>query len=80
MTGVVLAILVLLIALGGLLIEKQYRNRPGNALEATSGTWDIQTDRPDHYRLVGNLELINHTRHFEIMVPELTAEVKLLSK
>jgi hypothetical protein len=80
MIGVVLGILVLLIALSWLLVEKQYRNRPGNDLEATSGTWDINTDRPTHYRLVGNLELINRTRRFEIMVPELTAEVKLLSK
>jgi hypothetical protein len=80
MIGVVLGILVLFIALGWLLIEKQYRNRPGNDLEATSGTWDINVDRPDHYKLIGDLELINHTRRFEIMVPELTAEVKLLSK
>lgn len=80
MIGVVLGILVLLIALGWLLVEKQYRSRPGNDLEATSGAWDIKTDRPDHYQLLGNLELINHTRRFEIMVTELTAEVKLLSK
>jgi hypothetical protein len=76
---VVLGILVLLI-LVWLFVEKQYRSRPGNDLEATSGAWDIKTDRPDHYRLLGNLELINHTRSFEVMVTELTAEVKLLSK
>jgi hypothetical protein len=80
MIGVVLGILVLLVVLGWLFVEKQYRSRPGNDLEATSGVWDIQTDRPDHYQLVGNLELINHTRRFEVMVTELTAEVKLLSK
>ncbi len=80
MIGVVLGILVLLIALSWLFVEKQYRSRPGNDLEATSGTWDIKTDRPDHYKLLGNLELINHTRSFEVMVTELTAEVKLLSK
>jgi hypothetical protein len=78
--GVVLGILVLLIALGGLVVEQQYRNRPGNDLEATAGVWDIKTQHPDHYVLVGNLELINHTRRFEIMVPELTAEAQLLSK
>jgi hypothetical protein len=77
--GTILGILVLLLA-GWLFIEKQYRSRPGNDLEATSGTWNIETDRPDHYRLVGDLELINRTRRYEVMVPELTAEVKLLSK
>jgi hypothetical protein len=81
--GAVLGILlglVLLLVLGWLIVERQYRNRPGNDLVATAGVWDIKTQRPDHYVLVGNLELINRTRRFEIMVPELTAEVKFLSK
>jgi hypothetical protein len=77
--GILLGILGLLV-LGWLMVEKQYRSRPGNDLEATAGVWDIKTQNPDHYILVGNLELINHTRHFEIMVPELTAEAQLLSK
>jgi hypothetical protein len=77
---IVLGILVLLVLLGWVIIEKQYRNRPGNALEATAGVWDIQTENTNHYKLIGNLELINHTRRFEIMVPELTAEAMLLSK
>jgi hypothetical protein len=81
--GAVLAILLglgLILLLGWLLVERQYRRRPGNDLIATAGVWDLKTQRPDHYVLVGNLELINRTRRFEIMVPELTAEVKLLSK
>jgi hypothetical protein len=78
--GIVLAALVILIALGWLLFEAKFRSRPGNLLEITAGEWDLAIYEPDHYRLVGELELINHTQRFEVMVPELKADATLLSK
>jgi hypothetical protein len=78
--GIVLGILGLVVLLGWLFVEFQYRRRPGNALEMTAGVWDIKNQQADHYRLLGTLELINRTRRYEIMVPELTAEAQLLSK
>ncbi|MGG6297472.1 F420-0:Gamma-glutamyl ligase [Leptolyngbya sp. AN02str] len=61
-------------------VEYQYRRRPGNALQLTAGTWNLETYEPQHYRLVGELELQNKTQRLEIMVPEISAEVTLLSK
>jgi hypothetical protein len=80
MIGIILGIFVLLIALVLLLVEVQYRRRPGNKLELTAGDWDLTTYEPDHYVIEGELELINRTNNLEVMVPELWAEVKLLSK
>jgi len=83
--GFLAGILNLAIALGGvvalllLAIELQYARRSGNKLELTVGTWRLDTYEPDHYRLVGDLELINRTRRLEIMVPAIDATVKLLS-
>lgn len=78
--ALVIGILVLLIGLAWLAFEMQYRRRPGNRLELTAGDWDLAVYEPNHYVLVGELELINRTKRFEIMVPELWAEAKLLSK
>lgn len=78
--GTGIAIIALLIGLILLAIEWQYRQRPGNDFEVTAGNWTIQTDDPTHYRAIGQLELINRTKRREIMVPEFTAEVTLLSK
>lgn len=61
------------------LFEGQYRRRPGNALDLTHGDWQFDILEPQHYRLVGELELQNKTRTLEIMVPELWAETRLLS-
>lgn len=61
-------------------IEWQYRRRPGNALAMTAGKWNLEVYQPQHYHLTGELELVNQTRRLEIMVPELSAEVTLLSK
>ncbi len=63
-----------------LAFEAQYRQRPGNELELTHGNWRLETFDPQHYKLVGELELMNQTRSLEIMVPELYGEAKLLSK
>ncbi|BAD79895.1 hypothetical protein syc1705_d [Synechococcus elongatus PCC 6301] len=67
------------IAAIGVGLEVQYQRREGNKLEVTNGQW--QTDRsPGRLQLTGRIELINRTRKLEIMVPELVAKAKLLSK
>lgn len=71
------AVGVLLLVL--LAIELQYRRRPGNKLELTSGAWQVETYEPRHYRLSGELVFRNLTRRLEVMVPEVGVEVKLLS-
>ncbi len=76
-TGII--VLAILITLSWLALELQYRNRPGNALELTSGDWNLAVAEPEKYLLVGEMELCNCTKSLEIMVPEVHAEVKLLS-
>jgi hypothetical protein len=78
--GIVLASLAILIGLGLLWFERQFRRRLGNRLEVTAGTWDLAVSEPEYYRLVGKLDLINRTHRFEVMVPQLEAEATLLSK
>lgn len=63
-----------------LIIEWNYRQRPGNKLELTSGNWNLDPTDPQCYQLTGVLEFINKTKALEIMLPEVFAEVKLLSK
>jgi hypothetical protein len=77
--GIILAAGVLLFGLYLLLLEVQYRRRLGNKLEITAGQWQLTLKQPEHYRLVGHLELINRTRRLEIMVPDIQAEVTLFS-
>ncbi|MGI0486083.1 F420-0:Gamma-glutamyl ligase [Pantanalinema rosaneae CENA516] len=77
--GIILGVLILLVLLYLLGLEIQYRRRPGNKLIMTVGDWRMAVKRPQHYQLVGDLELINRTKHLEIMVPEVKAEVTLLS-
>lgn len=77
--AIILAAGVLVIALYLLLLEIQYRRRAGNKLVATVGNWHLQVKEPQRYVLVGEMELINRTQRLEIMVPEMGAEVVLLS-
>lgn len=77
---IIVITVVVLFALAALALEIQYRLRPGNKLELTSGNWEIVTTEPKHYVLIGEMELRNLTKRLEIMVPEVDAEVKLLSK
>lgn len=71
------------VGIGSLLIalalELQYRRRPGNNLELTAGNWKLDIISSQHYQLTGELEFINRTKALEIMLPEVWAEVKLLS-
>lgn len=73
-------VILFLIALVGLALEIHYRSRPGNRLALVMQDWDINTSDSQHYCLTGELELQNQTQRFEIMVPEVSAEVQLLSK
>lgn len=80
-TGIVgiIVVLLVLLGLGWLLLERQYRRRPGNALELAAGEWNLEVYEPQHYRIVGEPALVNMTRSLEIMVPEVQVETTLLS-
>jgi hypothetical protein len=75
----VLICVVLAIGLFLLALEIQYRRRPGNKLEPVCGTWEMATYEPQHYHLVGELSFHNQTRRLEVMIPEMTVDVTLLS-
>jgi hypothetical protein len=78
--GIVLGAIALVVALGWIAIEWQYRRRPGNRLTLLAGSWNLETYEPNHYRLVGDMEFVNQTQRLEIMVPEVSATATLLSK
>ncbi len=61
-------------------LERPYRRGQGNTLKVSTGSWKIDLDQPDHYRIQGELTLGNPLGNLEVMVPELRAEVMLLSK
>jgi hypothetical protein len=71
---------LILLGLGTLALEIQYRLRPGNQLELTQGEWNLDLSDSTHYVLRGELEFRNLTRNLEIMLPEVTAQLTLLSK
>ena len=73
--GSAIALVILIL----LALEAQYRHRPGNDLELTAGKWEFDRYEPQQYLLVGNLEFVNRTRRLEVMVPEIRAQVTLLS-
>ena len=69
-----------LLALGGLGLELNYRRTGSpNKLELTAGEWHLAISEPNRYLLVGEMEFRNLTQRFEIMLPEVRAQVKLLS-
>jgi len=78
--GIGLGVIAGLLGVAILAVELQYRRRPGNDLVMNQGDWNLETDKPQHYCLSGELELQNRTQHLEIMVPEVRAEATLLSK
>jgi hypothetical protein len=77
--GIILAVSALVIGLYLLLLEIQYRRRLGNKLVATVGNWHLKVKEPHHYELIGEIELLNRSQQLEVMVPEIGAEVILLS-
>ena len=69
-----------LLALGGLGLELNYRRTgSANKLELTAGEWRLALSEPNRYLLVGEMEFRNLTQRFEIMLPSVQAQVKLLS-
>lgn len=70
----------LAILLGWAGLERPYRRRQGNTLDVSTGQWKFDLDQANHYRIRGELTLRNPLGHLEVMVPELRAEVALLSK
>lgn len=60
-------------------LEISYRRRLGNKLELSAGKWRIEEYEVDHYRIVGDLEFINLTPRLDVMIPEVRAEITLLS-
>jgi hypothetical protein len=80
--GLTIGVLLMGLVLGSIAIalEFQYRRRPGNNLELTSGDWHLEVNEPQQYVLTGKLEFRNRTQRLEIMVPQVQACVTLLSK
>jgi hypothetical protein len=68
------------ILLGWASLERPYRRRQGNTLEVSTSGWKFDLEQPERYRIQGELTLRNPLGHLEVMVPELRAEVVLLSK
>lgn len=77
--GILLGAAALLVGVGWLLLEWQYRQRRGNDLAFGAGEWNLEVYEPTRYRIVGEPQLINRTPASEIMVPELTVQTTLLS-
>ncbi len=71
---------LVLIGLGLLAFELQYRRRPGNDLELTLGHWQETIATPGHRVWVGEMELVNRTHRLEIMVPQVWATTQLLAR
>lgn len=71
---------LVLLGLGTLGLEIQYRLRPGNKLELTRGEWNLDLSDDRHYVLRGEMEFQNLTSNLEIMIPEVRAQLTLLSK
>ncbi|MBF2089207.1 MAG: F420-0:Gamma-glutamyl ligase [Synechococcales cyanobacterium K44_A2020_017] len=78
--GILIGAIALLLVLGWIAIEVQYRRRPGNRLQLRAGTWNLDVYEPQHYRIVGDMEFVNQTQRLELMVPEVSATATLLSK
>jgi hypothetical protein len=68
------------ILLGWASLERPYRRRQGNTLEVSTDQWKFDLGQPHHYRIQGEMTLRNPLGNLEVMVPELKAEVILLSK
>ncbi|TVQ18645.1 MAG: F420-0:Gamma-glutamyl ligase [Leptolyngbya sp. DLM2.Bin15] len=78
--GILIGAIALLLVLGWIAIEVQYRRRPGNRLQLRAGTWNLDVYESQHYRIVGDMEFVNQTQRLELMVPEVSATAMLLSK
>lgn len=75
-TAITLLALVALVALG---LESAYRRRPTDPLEVIADEWQY-SQQPQHYSLSGKLIFRNPYRKLEVMVPQVWAEMTLLSQ
>ncbi|MCS6782784.1 MAG: hypothetical protein RMI89_00980 [Gloeomargarita sp. SKYBB_i_bin120] len=73
---------LLLALLGGGLwwLDRWWCRRSQNPLHLTRGYWQMDIQEPDHLRWRGQLEWVNPSSRFEVMVPECTVRVQLLSR
>ena len=78
--GTLFGLLILIGVAAYLLIEWQYRQRPGNELELTAGEWNLDTYEPEHYAILLDTIFTNRTRTLEIFISEVNVECELLSK
>ncbi len=61
-------------------LELNHRQRRKQQLELTPGTWQLDSSDRHRYRLVGELEFRNRSSVLDIAVPEVAADVTLISK
>ncbi len=61
-------------------LEIQYRCRPRSILQVGGDKWGLTVLDPQHYQITGTVVLTNNSHRLEVMVPELTVTVKLLSQ
>ena len=77
--GNLLGLLILVSIAIYLLIEWQYRQRPGNDLELTANTWKLDSQDPNRYIISIDTVFTNRTRTLEIFIPEVTVDYQLLA-
>ncbi len=77
--GSLIWVLIAIGIAGYLLIEWQYRQRPGNDLALSADSWKFDTYEPGHYALSFDTVFTNQTRTLEIFIPEVSLDYELLS-
>ncbi|MEL7068870.1 MAG: F420-0:Gamma-glutamyl ligase [Cyanobacteria bacterium J06581_3] len=77
--GWLVLLLLFLGAIAYVLIEWQYRGRPGNQLEFSARDWRFTTYESDRYSIDIDGVFTNRTRTLEIFIPEVTLDYELLS-
>ncbi|MEN9215740.1 MAG: hypothetical protein Q6K90_00295 [Gloeomargarita sp. HHBFW_bins_162] len=80
MLGWIVVIILLAAGLGSVGVDRWLRRRSRNLLHLTRGGWQMEMQEVDHYRWRGHLEWVNPSFRFEVMIPECTVKVQLLSR
>ncbi|MCS7031311.1 MAG: coenzyme F420-0:L-glutamate ligase [Gloeomargarita sp. SKYG116] len=75
-----LGLLLLLVAGGVWWLDRWWRRRSHNPLRLTRGYWQMEIQETDRCRWRGHLEWVNPSLRYEVMVPECTLQVKVLSR
>ncbi|WP_247216693.1 F420-0:Gamma-glutamyl ligase [Synechococcus sp. C9] len=78
--GWVILFLLLGGGLGVWLLDRWLCRRSQNPLRLSRGTWQMEVQESDHYRWRGQMEWVNPSHRFEVMIPECTVDVQLLSQ